>query len=364
MSPLPGERVSPEGNKGNEVFVLFVAFCVVLLCSCAHLKSTAPDTPLGRYEFTQPQMGVAFRMVLYAPNEAKAESAAAAAFNRIKELNAIMSDYETDSELSRLSRTSGQGIEVALSPDLFAILERSQALAQRSGGAFDVTVGPCVNLWRRARRVRQSPDATRLAEARKAVGYRNLQLSPKTRTARLLVPGMRLDLGGIAKGYAVDEALKVLRVQGVERALVGGDGDIAVSEPPPGKTGWRIGIATLDVPNAPTNRYVLLQHAAISTSGDLSQRLEIGGVRYSHIVDPHTGIGMTDHSLVTVIARDSTTADSLATAVSVLGPEKGLKLIEKTPGAAARIVRRPGEKIESYESAGFKKFAELRAAGE
>ena len=200
------------------------------------------------------------------------------------------------------------------------------------------------------------PAPERLSEERKAVGYRNLQLDPKTRAARLLVPGMRLDLGGIAKGYAVDEALKVLRARGIDRALVGGDGDIVVGEPPPGKPGWRIGMATLDVPNAPTNRYVLLKQAAISTSGDLSQRLEIGGVRYSHIVNPHTGLGVTDHSLVTVIARDSTTADSLATAVSVLGPEKGMKLIKETTGAAARIVRSPGEKIETYESRRFKAF--------
>ncbi|MBM3837912.1 MAG: FAD:protein FMN transferase [Verrucomicrobia bacterium] len=326
------------------------------LGSCTHLNTPIRETALARHEFTQPQMGVAFRIVLYAPSASKAEGAAAAAFNRIKELNAIMSDYETESELSRLSRTAGQGAEAPLSPDLWTILERSQALARRTGGAFDVTVGPCVNLWRRARRVRELPDPKRLAEARKAVGYRNLQLNPRTRTARLLVPGMRLDLGGIAKGYAVDEALKVLRAQGIERALVAGDGDIGVGEPPPGRPGWRIGIATLDVPNAPTNRYVLLKHAAISTSGDLSQRLEIGGVRYSHLVDPHTGVGVTDHSLVTVIARDSTTADSLATAVSVLGPEKGLKLIDRTPGAAARIVRSPEERLETYESKPFQSF--------
>ncbi|MBI4657297.1 MAG: FAD:protein FMN transferase [Verrucomicrobia bacterium] len=301
-------------------------------------------------------MGVAFRVVLYAPDASVAERAAMAAFARIKELNGVMSDYDPQSELSRLSQTAGQGVEVPLSANLWTVLNRSQTLARRTRGAFDVTVGPFVNLWRKARRSRQLPGPALLAEARQSVGYQRLQLSPKTRTARLLAPGMRMDLGGIAKGYAVDEALRVLRNLGIDRALVAGDGDIGVGAPPPGKPGWRIAIATLDVPNAPTNRLVLLKHAAISTSGDLSQRLEIGGVRYSHIVDPRTGIGLTDHSLVTVIARDSTTADSLATAISVLGPEKGMKLAQTTPGVAARIVRSPDEKIEAHTSKRFEKY--------
>jgi thiamine biosynthesis lipoprotein len=345
-----------EFDRRFPTLASILAAVLIGATSCSSLKSSAPDAALNRYEFTQAQMGVAFRMVLYAPNDSAAEDAATAAFNRIKELNGIMSDYDPDSELSRLSRTAGQGVDVALSPDLWTILERSQALARRSGGAFDVTIGPCVNLWRRARRARELPDVERLAEARKSVGYEHLRLNPKSRTARLLVPEMRLDLGGIAKGYAVDEALKVLRARGIERALVAGDGDIGVSEAPPGKPGWRIAMATLDVSNAPANSFVILRHAAISTSGDLSQRLEIGGVRYSHIVDPRTGIGLTDHSLASVIARDSTTADSLATAVSVLGPEKGLKLVQRSAGAAARIVRRPGEKLETHESSRFMNF--------
>jgi len=117
-------------------------FGLAALCACTQLKSTAPRTQLARYEFTQPQMGVAFRIVLYAGSESKAESAAAAAFNRIKELNAIMSDYEPDSELSRLSATAGQRVDVPLSPDLWTILERSQALARRTAGAFDASVAP------------------------------------------------------------------------------------------------------------------------------------------------------------------------------------------------------------------------------
>jgi len=225
-------------------------------------------------------MGMPFRIVLYARDRASAETAADSAFQRIKQLNDILSDYDPDSELSKLSRTSGQGREIPVSPDLWLVLERSQALAEQSGGAFDVTVGPFVNLWRRARRQHELPAPSRLAQARQAVGYQHVRLNPQHRTVELLVAEMRLDLGGIAKGYAVDEALKILKKFGITSALVEGGGDVAVSDAPPGRKGWRFELAPLDVINAPPARFLSLKNAAISTSGDLNQRLEIDGKRY------------------------------------------------------------------------------------
>jgi len=133
---------------------------------------------------------------------------------------------------------------------------------------------------------------------------------------------------------------------------------MAVGDPPPAKQGWRIEVAPLDVTNAPPARFVLLANAALATSGDVFQHVEIEGRRYSHIVDPRTGIGLTDHSLVTVVAADCTTADSLATAASVLRPYQGLHLIEAIPGAAVRIVRKPGATIEVEESSRFRRFYE------
>ena len=288
----------------------------------------------------------------------EAQSAAKAAFDRIAQLNDILSDYDPDSELSQLSRTSGSGQKIKLSNDLWLVLQRAQDLSERSRGAFDVTVGPYVNLWRKARREKRMPDSDRLAEARKAVGYNHLRLDSKSHTAELLVPNMRLDLGSIAKGYAVDEGMRVLRQAGIHSALVAGAGDLAVSDPPPGKNGWRIEIAPLDAPDAPAKKFVLLKNVALGTSGDLFQRLEIDGKRYSHIVDPHTGIGLTDHSLVNAIAKDCITANTLATTASVLGPEKGLTLASKTPHAEIRILRKPNDTIEEFESGGFKKFYE------
>jgi thiamine biosynthesis lipoprotein len=295
-------------------------------------------------------MGVPFRIVVYATNNARAADAAEAAFARVSELNAILSDYDRDSEVSRLTHEATPGEPVAVSPELWLMLERSQRLARETGGAFDVTVGPLVNLWRRSRRRMELPPEHLLQEARSQVGWQRLHLEPRSRSATLQAPRMRLDFGGIAKGYAADEALRALRERNLPRALVAAAGDIAAGESPPGLPGWRIEIGQIDMTNAPPARQVWLRNAAVATSGDIFQRLEIGGVRYSHIVDPRTGIGLTDHSLVTVIAEDGITADSLATAVSVLGPEAGMALIERTPGAAALILRAPEGTIEVRES--------------
>jgi FAD:protein FMN transferase len=336
-----------------------VAFLLVLpLLASSCVTSLEPAPPPSRFEFHETEMGVPFRIVLYALSTNSAQSAASAAFQRIKQLNDCMTDYDSDSELSRLSQTSGQNRAVPVSPDLWAVLNRAQELAQQSQGAFDVTVGPYVNLWRFARREGKLPDPARLAKARLVVGYTNMLLDPAHGTVKLLVPNMRLDLGGIAKGYAVDQALKVLGRLGITRALVSGGGDMAVSGPPPGKKGWRIELPPLDASNAPPARFVLLSHAGLSTSGDLFQRLEIDGARYSHIVDPRTGMGLTDHSLATVIAPDDFTADGLTKVMSVLKPKDALKFITKTRGAAARIVRKPANKIEVYESSSFGRYYE------
>lgn len=325
--------------------------------------SEAPST-LHRFEYTQPQMGLPFRMVLYATNQSIADATARSAFERIAQLNDIMSDYDTDSELSRLSRTAGEGRAVPLSPDLWHVLSRAQHIARETDGAYDVTIGPVVSLWRKARREKQLPRADLLAAALNAVGWRKMKLDPQARTATLLVPHMRLDLGSIAKGYAIDEALSVIGTNGIRSALVTGGGDMAASAAPPGKKGWRITLAPLDVTNAPPERHVLLVNAGLGTSGDLFQHVEIGGRRYSHIVDPKTGYGLTDHSLVTVLAPDCITANTLATAVSVLGPDTGKQLVKKTRKAALQLVRKPGAQIEQVETGNLSKYLEPSGGGD
>ena len=326
---------------------------------CAGLLAAPPDVEkpaLERRAYAELHMGTAFRIVLFAPDKTTADAAAKAAFARIKQLDGIMSDYNPHSELSRLSSSGPSEVGLPVGDDLWRVLSRAQSLAAETDGAFDVTVGPLVQLWRRARRNKKMPAAERLAQARRSVGYRHVRLDPRRHAARLMRGGMRLDLGGIAKGDAADQALAVLARRGVTRALVDASGDVAVGDPPPGKTGWRIGVAPLDKPQGPPSRTLVLARSAVATSGDAFQYVELDGVRYSHILDPRTGLGLTTRSSVTVIAPDGLTADSLASAVSVLGPREGLKLIAKKQGTECLILRRVDGKIETHQSAGFEKL--------
>jgi thiamine biosynthesis lipoprotein len=303
-------------------------------------------------------MAVPIKLIFYAPNSALATSASQAAFARLEQLNACMTDYDPQSELCRLAATSGGGAAVPVSDDLWSVLCTAQAVSELSDGAFDVTVGPLVHLWRRARHHHELPPAYKLQEAQKAVGYRNVRLDPQRHTVELLKKGMRLDLGGIAKGFAMAEALKALEKQGIRAAMVRGGGDLRLGEPPPNSPGWRIGIAALDLKTPPT-QYLWLSRCAVSNSGDTWQYVVIDGKRYSHIVDPHTGLGLTDHSNVTIVGSDSALVDAMTKVVSVLGPEKGLPLVDAQPGMAAFVVRAPAGKVETYRSA---RWAQLPVA--
>jgi thiamine biosynthesis lipoprotein len=328
-----------------------------LLSALATLRAPT-EPPLGRHVFTELHMGTRFQITLYAPDEATAARAAKAAFARIAALDGIMSDYRPTSELMQLCQKAG-GPPVAVSEELFFVLAKAQEVSRRSDGAFDVTVGPVVRLWRKARKTHELPDPQELARARALVGYDKMKLDPKARTVQLLQPGMQLDLGGIAKGYAADEALAVLHKHGITRALVAAGGDIAASGPPPDAAGWTVGIAPLENPAGKPSHLLLVHDAAVSTSGDAAQHVEIGGKRYSHIVDPRTGIGLVGRRSVTVVARRGIDADSLTKVVSVLGPERGLPIIEATEGTAALVVQRTERGTETVASKGFAKWLSL-----
>lgn len=286
-----------------------------------------------RFEYSEVAMGVRARIVMYAKDESTAQRAARAAYDRIAVLEDIMSDYRPTSELSQLSAKSG-GEAVKVSSELLYILLKSQELARRSDGAFDVTVGPIVKLWRKARKSGVMPSKEELGAARRLVGWRKLHIDKGAGTVTLDTPGMQLDLGGIAKGYACDEAIKALKQQHITSALVEMGGDIVVSDAPPGAKGWQIEIANaIDA----KHKQMTLANAAISSSGDTEQYVEIGGKRYSHIVDPRTGLGLTDRIAVTVVAPNGVTSDGLSTAISVLGVRRGNTLANTYTGVRAYI---------------------------
>ncbi len=187
---------------------------------------------------------------------------------------------------------------------------------------------------------------------RNRIGYRFLELNTTNHSALLARPDMRLDAGGIAKGYAMDEAMKVLRSMDIRHAMIHGGGDMVFGERPPGRRGWRI---QLTETNAPA---LYLSNCALATSGDLVQYLEIDGVRYSHIVDPHTGVGLTNRSLVNVIAPDGITADSLSTTLNILGPAESAALLRTFHHVEVRLTRVSDGNQVTINTPGFNSFSE------
>lgn len=287
-----------------------------------------------RFVFERPLMGTRFAVTCHGSDEAKAKAAADEAFAEGERINAVASDYLPDSELMRLP---AGGAAVAVSPLLAELLEFSRDMAERCGGAFDPTLGPLTGLWRESRRTGELAAAEDRAAALAACGWSGLEVDGKARTVRLGKPGMRLDLGGIAKGFAADRMFEVMKKHGFARTCITAGGDLRLGDPPPGKTGWKVGLKTFD-PERP-EEVVALSNCAVSTSGDLHQFVEIGGKRYSHILDPRTGLGLTEKVAVSVIAPTATVSDALATACCVTGAagaeEFGLKR-----GATRVIVRK------------------------
>lgn len=331
-----------------------------LIFSVAALAGPQPPE-LHRYEAVEPHMGTLVRITIYAPGEQAATDAFRAAFDRIRDLDGILSDYRPDSELNQITNAA-VGRAVRVSDDLFVVLAASEDLADATGGAFDVTQGPVIRLWREARKTGIVPDRSALQEAASRSGFRKLHLDAEHRTVTFDMAGMALDVGAIGKGYAASEAIEVLGGLGIRSALVAVSGDLAFSEAPPGQRGWRIAIDSGDPPVEGVPAVLELTNAAVSTSGNSEQHVDIDGRRYSHIIDPSSGMGLVDDITVTVIARHGLDSDGLDTAVSVLGAARGLALIESRPDVAALIIQRTRAGTTVLQSSRFLALAARHGA--
>jgi thiamine biosynthesis lipoprotein len=287
------------------------------------------------FRFERPMMGTRFLIVCHAGDAGVVKKAAEAAFAIAGRIEEVASDYRAESELSRLGAVRA-GAPVAVSPELFALLAHSRKMAEATSGAFDPTLGPLTRLWRETRKSGRLPETELLRTARESCGWRNFSLDPEARTITLHRPGMAMDLGGVAKGYAVDLMLESLVAAGIPQAMVAAGGDIRLGDPPPEKAGWRIALQSFDL--AAADEVLVLANAAVSTSGDLHQSVEIEGVRYSHILDPATGLGLTRRIAATVIADEAKLSDPLATAACVLGTEGG-DALRRIPGVRQVKVR-------------------------
>jgi len=287
---------------------------------------TLPAAGWQRFEAVQPHMGTLVRITLYARGAAEADAAFSKAFSRIAELEEKLSDYKPSSELNRLRC----GSPLIVSEDLYSVLETARRINAATSGAFDVTLGPAVRLWRQTLLTQQLPDPSRRAAAGALTGFHLLRLNSAESTVEMLRCGMQLDLGGIGKGYAATQALLALQRSGHPRALVAIAGDLAIGEPPPGSKTWRI---------EAQGQVHHLARCSISTSGDKEQFTIIDGIRYSHVLDPKTGIGAVGARPATVIANDGAVADALATALHI-GGEPMLPVIESMHARAILAPRR------------------------
>lgn len=278
-------------------------------------------------------MGTAIRVELWCEDAADGEAAIAAVMEEMHRIDAAMSPYKTESELSRVNRHAGAD-PVSISAELFDLLARAREFSELSAGAFDITYASVGHLYDYRRGVK--PADADLVLARAAIGYRNLILDAAERTVRFARPGVRIDLGGFAKGYAVDNGAAILRRHGISHAIVSAGGDSRVVGDRRGRP-WTVGIRD---PRRASEVVALLplEDVAVSTSGDYERFFEVDGVRHHHVIDPATGKSPRSIRSVTIVAADGLTSEALSKSVFVLGVERGLRLIESQPGVDAIVV--------------------------
>jgi FAD:protein FMN transferase len=296
------------------------------LIALATIPARANSQKDYRHSFERPLMGTRFLIRCHHEDADLAKRSADAAFLEAEKINTVASDYIADSELLQLCRKP-HGHAVELSPLLFRLLHEARTIAEKTEGYFDPTLGPLTKLWRESRRIGKLPAADAIEKARAACGWQHLYLDTKTQSASLALPNMRLDLGAIAKGQAADAMFAIMQANGIPRSSIVCGGDIRV-----GTGSWKIGVKTFFKDQE--SRQIELSEAAVSTSGDLQQCIEIEGKRYSHIINPITGLGQTRRVAATVIAPNAALSDALATACCT-APQDKAELIARRSGATS-----------------------------
>lgn len=322
---------------------MFAPLSLVILCGlaiAAPSEDAAGDLTLVRRAHYV--MGTVFEIEAYGGSANQTAAAIEEAFQAIRQADAILSDYRDDSELSRLNREGSRGF-VELSPDLYGVLQSSVEYSRATDSAFDVTVGPLVDTWRRASKQDHWPEDAELRRVRSLVGFGRLQFDAVRQAARFEQPGMRVDFGGIGKGWAIDRAAEVLRVRGIKRALLSaGTSSVYAVGTPPGESAWKIAIRhPLREDEALT--VVALRDESLSTSASYEQDDEIAGRPYSHILDPRTGLPAEGMWSTTVIAPTASESDAFSTATFVLGIERSERLLRER-GLSAILAAKSGLK--------------------
>ena len=341
------------------VIIVCLSLATVSFFSCSGRERVDADSGY------QMIMGTFVHVVAVAEDAGTAKKCVRVALEEIRKVDDLMSDYKSDSEISRVNREADKRA-VKVSESTYEVLQRSVEFSKITGGAFDVTVGPLVALFRNAKENKVAPSEDQIALARSKVGFEKLKLNSEKKTVQFSDNGMLLDLGGIAKGYAIDKAIEAAQRCGAIGAMVDIGGDVrCFGLPPAGKDHWLIGLqdpnsAIEGIEGGELLLVLKVINAAVATSGDYQQFVLIEGKRYSHIMDRRTGTSTEGLSSVTIIADNATDADALATSVSVMGAEKGLALIEKLPNTEAILIT-PQPKYEIIKTSGAEKY--MKSAG-
>jgi len=307
-----------------------------------------------KYLFTETKMGSPFNLILVVNDSSQASLIARDCFKLIDSLSQIFSDYDTSSETSKINSLAGIR-PVAMSPAMLDLVLQSKLAYRKSHGAYDISIGPLSLLWRKARKNKAFPTDSSIEAARKLVGFNWIQIDRKASTIYLSKKGMRLDFGGIAKGYITQWVIDYLKNRGIREALADAGGDISMSGAPLNSKGWLVGVNIPETTDDLLNQQLQLANISVATSGDAYQYLEKNGVKYSHIINPKTGHGVSWLRNVTVIAPQGATADWLATACSILPLEEAKKLA-LTNQAQLLITTLQNRKIKYYSTPSFKKY--------
>ena len=325
---------------------------LVFLLLYATLNTKAPM----EYSFARMQMGTVVEITVYGGDEGEIDGVVETAFQEIDRLEAIFSSYRNDSDVSKINRKAGKG-EVVVSPEVIFVVTRALEIAEKSGGAFDPTVGILGRLWSfSGEQDRPIPSREEVEGLLELVDYRQVVVDREAGGVSLERAGMEINLGGVAKGYIVGRAVEVLKEGGISRGIVKAGGDMVVFDRDKGP--FKIGI------QHPRREEMLVgeisfTNEAIATSGDYERFIIRNGVRYHHILDPSTGFPARGTQEVTILSRDPTLADALSTTVFVLGPKKGMALIEAFPGVEGMIIDEAGK---IFASSGLKKRLVLKEA--
>ncbi|HSE84330.1 MAG TPA: FAD:protein FMN transferase [Thermodesulfobacteriota bacterium] len=299
-------------------------------------------------------MGTNLEFKVYCENEKICNKAIFEAYSEVKKLDDIFSNYKDDSVLSNVNSRAGRG-RTSVPQEFIELTDQSLFFSGLTDGAFDITVGKAMELWKTGGEKNIMPGADEIEKARECVGFKKIKLYPKEKQVELESPCTSLDFGGIGKGYAVDKAVAVLRSYDIEKGIVNFSGNIYAIGPPPGEDGWIVGVRHPGDGHR-TFTSLKIRNMAIATSGDYEKYFEIKGKRFSHIIDPRSGLPVESVPSVTIISKSATEADALSTGFSVMGRHRIFELLENLNGVGVMIILKEENKLSVHKSSFFKKF--------